>query len=517
MNSLIFFKQLIINLNKNYKNKIRNKMRKKKDKNIINNNLKAITTLIGDIIMNLIIGNGLIWLYLPETINLNLDIKINQNMQQINNNFTSNKSRKLIITLILTFSNITKLYFTIFTKYSNIRIYIIFSLLPIIISHSLLYMFQIKFTTIIAFIIYGVGIGFPYHQLITNTNLHFINNKFKVLLINKICYHISPLIYLIFFKKYGNIISPVGSEIIIFYLICAIICALISYDYLRECRNEKYESNEQSLLIKNELEFSIADMTGNAERGSEQSENSMNLEKKNKIFMNENENINKVFISKKQSFISAFKDKNIYLIILFLFSANFLTYEKIYAIKSENIFFFLLIIFISNVIIFIIMAKTQLPPLILKLIPLFIHTLIIIYHTFNSKKETFSNKLELFLVSLSFTIQINFILPIARKIYGEKYAVFFSSLILILSSTSAWIFLFIDKIRNSLRILIAVFMILLLLFISMNAFNFNDNKKRNKFGIELQSKDDDEDKNKEKENSIEDVCDIADVKSDVEN
>ena len=452
------------------------KMQKKSDKKVINQNLKAISTLIGNILMNLIIGNSLIWLYLPEKLNLNLENKINQNISSINP--STNKARKIIISLILTFSNLIKFNFTIFTRYSNIRLYIIFSLLPIIISHSLLYMFQIKFTTILAFIIYGVGIGFPYHQLIINTNLHFINNKFYIMLISKICYNISPLLYLIFFQNYANIISPIGSEIIIFYLIILVICSLISFDYLRECRTDKNESIEQSLLIKNELEFSISDMTGTTQRDSGQSDNSINLEKKDKIFMNENENINRIFISKRQSIISVFSDKNIYLIILFFFLANFLTWEKIYMIKSEDIFYFLLMTFISNVTIFILFNKAQVPSLLLRLVPLFVHILIIIYHTFNSRKESFSTKIELFLVSLSYSIQNNIHLPFMKKIYGEKNAIFFASLVLNLSTSSRWIFFLVNNVRNSLRVLIAVVMILLLLFINTNAFNFNENQKR---------------------------------------
>ena len=487
-------------------------MQKKKNKNLINSNLKSISTLIGNILMNLIIGNSLIWSYLPETLNLNLETKTNQNINLINQ--TSNKSRKIIISLILTFSNLTKLYFTIFTKYTYIRIYIIFSLLPIIISHSLLYMFQIKLTTILAFIIYGIGIGFPYHQLIINTSLHFINNKFSILLISKICYNISPLLYLIFFQKYSNIISPIGSEIIIFYLVILIICSITSFDYLRECRKDKIESNEQRLLIKNELEYSISEMTGTTERSSTLSEDFVNYEKNQKIFLEENENINRVFLSKKQSIISVFNDKNIYLIILFTFFANFLTFEKIYMIKSEDIFFFLLIIFISNIIIFIIFSKTQVPPIILRLVPLFIHILIIIYHTFNSRKESFSKKIELFLVSLSYSFQMNFLFPLSKKIYGEKSALFFSSLILNFSTSSRLIFLFINNVRNSLRILIVVFMILINLFMNTNTFNFNEDQRRKNLGVELQDKE--EEKNEEKETEIEEICDIADVKSDIE-
>ena len=488
-------------------------MQKKSENKILNQKFKAILTLIGDILMNIIIGNSLIWLYLPEKLNIHLDSKPNLNIPSTN---PHNKIPKLIISLILTFSNISKLYFTMFTKYTYIRKYIICSLGLIIISHLLLYMLEIKYTSMVSFILYGIGIGFPFHQLVINTNLHFINNKFYIILINKICYHISPLLYITFFSYYGNSFSPIGGEIIIFYLVLLIICTAISFDYLRDCRNEKIESNEQNLLIKKELEFSISDMTDNTtERGSNHSDNSIRLEKNEKIFLNENENINRVFISRRQSIISVFSNKNFYLIILFYSSANFLTWEKIFMLKSNDILLFLSIIFIANIIIYIIFSKTQMPPLLLKLIPLFTHILIIIYHTSNSRKENFSNKIELFLVSLSYTFQLNVPLYLMKKIYGEKNAVFFSCLLINLSTLSIWIFLFVESVRNSLRILIALFMILLVLFINTDAFNFNEDNKRKNLGIELEEKDD-ESKNEEKENEVEDVCDIADVKSDIE-
>lgn len=487
------------------------KMKKKIDQKVIFHKLKAFSTIIGDIIMNLIIGNSLVWLFLPEALNLNFELKVNQNTNSID---LTKKYRKLIPVLILTFSNLIKLIFTIYTKYNNIRIYIFFSLLSLFISHSLLHMFKIKITTILAFIIYGIGLGFPYYQLIVNTNLFFINNKFYILLINRICYYISPILYLLFFKRFGHSISPIESKIIIFYIIIAFICTLISFDYLKECRTDKNESTEQTLLIKNELEFSISDMTGTTEIDSRTSDNSTNLDKKNKIFIHENENINRVFINKKNIIISAFKDKNIYLIILFFFLANFLTCQKIYNIKSDDIIIFLLIIFISNIIIFILFSKTQIPPILLRLIPLIVHILIIIYHTLTSKSEDFSKKLELFLVSLSYSIQNNIPRPLSQKIYGEKNAVFFSSLIINISTSSRWFFLYIDNVRNSVRILIVLIMIILLLIINTDPFNFNDENKRKNI-IELEDKDEDNDE--EKENEKENICDIADVKSDIEN
>ena len=112
-------------------------MQKKSENKILNQKFKAILTLIGDILMNIVIGNSLIWLYLPEKLNIHLDSKPNLNIPSTS---PHNKIPKLIISLILTFSNISKLYFTMFTKYTYIRKYIICSLGLIIISHLLLYM-----------------------------------------------------------------------------------------------------------------------------------------------------------------------------------------------------------------------------------------------------------------------------------------------------------------------------------------------------------------------------------------
>ena len=224
---------------------------------VINQKLKGISTIIGSIIANIIIGNSLIWLYLPEKADYYFEDK--------------SKSKALIVSLILTFSNLTKLCFSFYTKYQNIRIYLIFSFLFLILSHSLLYMFNIKSISLISFILYGIGIGIPFHQIVINSSLHFINKKPLILLINKISYNISPFLYYFFFAS-TETISPNGTEIIIFYLFCAIIASLMSFDYIRECLIDKNDSNEQSLLIKNELEYSITDITANTDRISEQSE-----------------------------------------------------------------------------------------------------------------------------------------------------------------------------------------------------------------------------------------------------
>ena len=85
--------------------------------------------------------------------------------------------------------------------------------------------------------------------MIKNTSLHFINIKFYILLISKICYNISPLLYFFIFKKLSDIVSPIGGEIIIFYLVILIICSIISFDYIRECRKDQIESNEQRTPI----------------------------------------------------------------------------------------------------------------------------------------------------------------------------------------------------------------------------------------------------------------------------
>ena len=113
-----------------------NKMEKKPDNKILNPKFKAFLSLIGNILMNIVIGNSLIWLYLPETINFNMYLKPNQNITEDN---PFNKTRKLILFLILTFSNVTKLIFTTYTKYNSIHIYYLFTSFNNYISFIIIY------------------------------------------------------------------------------------------------------------------------------------------------------------------------------------------------------------------------------------------------------------------------------------------------------------------------------------------------------------------------------------------
>ena len=469
---------------------------------LISQKLKGISTIIGTIIVNIVIGNALIWLYLPEKTDYYFDDK--------------QKSKKLIVSLILTFSNITKTFFSFYTKYNNIRIYISLSFLLLILSHSLLYMFTIKSISIVSFILYGISAGFPFHQIVINSSLHFINKKSYILLINKISYSISPLLYYFFFS-YTKRISPNGTEIIIIYLILGIIATSISFDYLRECLIEKNNTTEQSLLIKNELEYSITDITANTDKISIQSETSINLNKENRnIFPGENDNIRGVFISKRQSIISVLKDKNIYLIIIFFFMSMFLTVEKIHKININDIYLFFLSAFISKVIIYYILEKFPLPSIILRLAPLIVHTLIIIFHNFSPRRDEYFTKIEIVLVSLSYSVIYCIIHPLLKKIYGEKNAIFFIDFVINFASSSRWIVVLDDNIRNSVRVLFLVFMFLSILFISTTTFDFNSDSKRKNLGIELQEKNNEDENNKDEEDEVQDALAIVDVKSDVE-
>ena len=74
----------------------------KSGEKVINQKLKGICTIIGCILANAIIGNSIIWLYLPEKVDYYFDNKL--------------KTKKIIVSLILTFSNCTKLFFSFFTK-----------------------------------------------------------------------------------------------------------------------------------------------------------------------------------------------------------------------------------------------------------------------------------------------------------------------------------------------------------------------------------------------------------------
>lgn len=475
----------------------------KLEEKVLNQKIKGIFTIIATILINMIIGNSLIWLYLPEKADYYFDDKL--------------KTKKLIVSTILTFANLTKLFFSFYTKYNNIRLYIFVSFFLLMLSHSLLYMFNIKPISIISFIFYGIGVGFPYHQLIFNTCLHFINKKSLILLINQISFNISPVIYYFFYFNTKNI-SPNGSEIIIFYIIANIFVTLISFDYLRECLNNANEKDEQSHLINNELEYSITDITNNTERESNRSESSINLNNKEKnYFPGENANIARVFVSKRQSLFSVVKDKNIYLIITFFACAIFLSVEKIHKINANNLNIFYLSLFISKVLIYYIFEKKEISPIILKLGPFFVHTLIIFLHSFNSKKEEYFNKFEIILVSISYSLQYCVIHPLLKKIYGEKNAVFLSDFVVNLASSSRWVITFFE-IRNSARILTLFFMIISLLFIDTTTFDFNKDSKRQHFGIELKDRNNKIENNEENEDEdkIEDALAIVDVKSDVE-
>ena len=476
---------------------------------VIAKKIKGIATIIGNVLTNIIIGNALIWLYLPEKTDDFLD--------------NNKKTKLLIVSLILTFSNITKLFFSFYTKYNNVRQYIFFSFLLLILSHSLLYMFTISFVAYASFILYGIGVGFPFHQLAINSSIHFIEKKYLIIFINQISYNISPLLYYFFFSNYKNI-SPIGTEIIIFYLFICVIATSISFDYIKECRTDNNEPAEKNLLIKNELEYSITDITNNTtDRNTFMSENSINLHKGERSYtQGENENVTGVFISKRQSIISVLKDKNIYFIIFFFCLAMFLNVEKIYTINTHNnnIYLFLLVLFISKTIIFCFLSKFQISPIIFKLAPFFFHTLLIICQSIHSK----SHEIEIVLVSINYSVDYTVIHPLLKKIYGEKNAVFFTDLIINVASASRWIILFVDDIRKTVRILIVVFMLVSLLFISTDTFEFNahSHSKNKKVEVELQDKnniDDDNINNKNKsenESEKEDALAIVDVKSDIE-
>ena len=468
-----------------------------------NQKLKGVSTIFGSIITNLIIGNYLIWLYLPEKTDYYFDDRI--------------KFKKLVVYLIITSSNYTKLFFSFYTKYNNIRVYIFFSFLLLILAHSFIYMFHLKSISIISFILYGIGIGLPYHQLTINSYLHFINNKSFILLINKICFNLSPLLYYFFFSN-TKTISPNGTEIIIFYFILDIILTLISFDYLRECLSDKTESKEHSLLIKNEFEFSIGDITNKTERTSNVSLSSVNLSKNEKnIFPDNNDNVNDIFRSKKQCIISVLKDNNIYFIILLFGCSMFLTIVKINKISSDDFFLFLIVLIISNVIIYYILEKMNISSGSLKYIPFIVHFLILVFHYYKSKKEK-NAKIEIYLFAFSYSIQYSIIEPFLKKIYGEKNSIFFTDFVIKFASSSRLIAFFIDDISFLIKAIIIIIMFISVLFINTNAFDFN--YKNKSIGIELKEKNGEDEKNDEKEkkqeNEIEDPVSIADVKSDVE-
>ena len=158
---------------------------------------KGYLIFIGGILTNFIIGNSMHWLscvslYLKD---YNNEIQLAYNDIQFENinihsqkNVQNNRNSYFILCLILIFSNMSNALSPIFTKRKNIRTALFISFFLLICAYSFLYFIKNNyFLIVIAFILYGIGIGLPYQTVIKNIWKYFHSTRKKCCFI--ILYH----------------------------------------------------------------------------------------------------------------------------------------------------------------------------------------------------------------------------------------------------------------------------------------------------------------------------------------
>lgn len=223
---------------------------------------KGYLVVIGGILTNIIIGNSMHWLsfvsfYLKyynneiqftyeDTQFSNTDIYSQQNVQ-------NNRNIYLILCLVFIFSNMSNALSPFFTKRTNIRTVLFISFFLIICSYSLLYFITNNYSlTIIAFILYGIGIGLPYSACTQNIWKYFQTRRNLISLVNVISYATSAPLFNWICNRMLMSQQPFNNQVKAFIWVCNIVYTLlgviitvISFDYLQE-RNEKSNNKDKT-------------------------------------------------------------------------------------------------------------------------------------------------------------------------------------------------------------------------------------------------------------------------------
>ena len=217
---------------------------------------KGYLTLLGSTITNLILGNSTHWL---SFISYYLKYYYNNNNKQpqpiqLLNLYTSNYPNEsyYILTTIFLSSNISNALSPYFTSKRNIRTILSMSFFLIICSYLIIY-----YTTndlvliIIAFSIYGIGIGLPYQALMRNVWKYFPQLQNVISFINVISFSISaPLFTYIQRIMLLNQIKHFLWMCIILYTLCGVVSTAISFDYTQDIIEHKCEQNTKHKQTK---------------------------------------------------------------------------------------------------------------------------------------------------------------------------------------------------------------------------------------------------------------------------
>ena len=222
---------------------------------------KGYLTLFGSIITNIILGNSTHWLsfisyYLKYYYNNNNPLH-NQPKLQLSNLYSPNYPINLhesfyILTTIFISSNISNALSPYFTAKRNIRTILSMSFFLIICSYLIIY-----YTTndllliIIAFSIYGIGIGLPYQALMRNVWKYFPQLQNVISFINVISFSISaPLFTYIQRIMLLNHIKHFLWMCIILYTLCGVVSTAISFDYTQDIIEHQSEQSTKHKQTK---------------------------------------------------------------------------------------------------------------------------------------------------------------------------------------------------------------------------------------------------------------------------
>ena len=217
--------------------------------------VKSSFVFIGSILTNIIIGNSLHWLsfitfylhyYNNEHQITTIDTKSNYETYPLQ----TYKDMYFILTILFIFSNMSNAVSPFFTKGKNIRIVLFISFFLIICAYSLLYYITNNYSlTIIAFILYGIGIGLPYKAVIENIWKYFNHSRNAVAFINVLAFAGSAPLFNILCNSMIQkefIDQEVKSFLwmcILLYVICAVVIIVFSFDYSQDTK-----SNTQSKM-----------------------------------------------------------------------------------------------------------------------------------------------------------------------------------------------------------------------------------------------------------------------------
>lgn len=210
--------------------------------------VKSSFVFIGSVLTNIIIGNSLHWIsfitfylhyYNNEHQITTIDTKSNYETYSLQ----TYKDMYFILTILFIFSNMSNAVSPFFTKGKNIRIVLFISFFLIICAYSLLYYITNNYSlTIIAFILYGIGIGLPYKAVIENVWKYFNHSRNAVAFINVLAFAGSaPLFNMLCNSMIQKefIDKEVKSFLwmcILLYVICAAIIIVFSFDYSQETK-----------------------------------------------------------------------------------------------------------------------------------------------------------------------------------------------------------------------------------------------------------------------------------------